>query len=1165
MLFWAWKRKLVFVMRLTLSICLLCVLQSFAIGTFSQNLKLSIKQENISVESVIQLIEDQTDYYFMYSGLVVDVKRTVDLNIKNKLIPEILDVVFKNTDVTYKINGRLIALNTDGEKSSIFFQKENITISGRITDSSGVPLPGVTVVVKGTNQGTVTNTDGSYLLANVFTDATLIFSFVGMKTQEIPVAGKTSINVVMEEDAIGIEEVIAVGYGTQKKINLTGAVSAIKSDQLEKRPVQNLDQALQGLIPGMNLSVDGGGGMLDNSLNLNIRGTGTIGEGSNASPLVLIDGIESDINMINPQDVDNISVLKDAASSAIYGSRAAFGVILITTKSGKKGKFSIRYDSNIKFNSAINLPEQMDSYTFATYVNRAAQNSGMQAPFTEDIIERIIAYQKGEITTSTVEYNGNWATYTEGANANNDIYETHFKSFVPSFEENISISGGNEKITYFVSGNYLGQNGLLRYGGDHLKRYSLNSRFSAVLSKTVSVNYSSNWIRNDYDRPSWIDESVWENDYNTIFFGDLPRRMPVNPRKDPNGYDSQVIDIIQMKDYGKNRTQNNNLRQKIGIVVEPIENWFINADGNMSLTNKFSHVDILPIYYHDVEGTPHVFGWNHPAGYTKVTEFNLYDTYLNFNLYSDFSKQFKNGHFLKTLIGFNGQLFKSRDLYGSREGIITPSVPTLNTATDNPQTSGGYRHWSTAGFFGRFNYNYKEKYLFEINGRYDGSSRFIGENRWGFFPSISLGWNIAKEDFFNFEKVNSLKLRTSWGQLGNANTTSLYPFALTVPIGLSNSSWLVNGVNQNTSSAPGMVSSSLTWERVESYNIGIDFMMLKNRLTGSFDYFNRLTKGMVGPAPELPSTLGTSVPRINNTDMKSKGWELELMWKDRINDFSYSIRGVLSDDIQKILKYPNEIGNFNTWYKGKIMGEIWGYETKGIAKTQEEMDAHISELSNGGQSSLGGNWTAGDIMYIDKNGDEKIDGGSNTLSDPGDLSVIGNSAPRLRFGLTITSEWKGFDLNLFFQGVMKRDYALPNRDVSALFWGACAGMWNSTGLVQHQDYFRPEGDPLGENLNAYYPRPLYDDLKNHHIQTRYLLDASYIRLKNIQIGYTLPAKLVQDKVGISSARIYISGENIWTGTKLTKIFDPENLDESWGTGMTYPLMKSTIIGVSINF
>lgn len=1033
-----------------------------------------------------------------------------------------------------------------------------IAVTGTVVDEKNEPMIGIGIVIKNSTTGTATDENGRFSITVPDTKSVLVFTFIGYKTQEITVGSQKQIRVVLKEDLQLLDEVVVVGYGTQKKVNVTGSVSTVNSDIIENRPITNVSQALQGVVPGLNFSVNNsGGGALDNTMNVNIRGAGTIGSGSAASPLILIDGVEGNMNTLNPNDIASISVLKDAASSSIYGSRAAFGVILITTKTGKAGRTSVSYLGNLRISDPIQIPNMMDSYTFARYFNRAASNDGQSPVFSDEMMERILAYQRGDLKEGTTANlnTGRWNSY-EGANANTNWFDEQYKSWVPSYEHNLSISGGGDKTTYLVSGNFLNQNGLIRHGEDNLKRYSINSRISTKLSNYADLNYNVKWIRTDYDRPSYM---------TPLFYHNIARRWPTNPVYDNNGYLMEGMELLQMENGGRNKEQQDELYNQIQFVFEPIKDWKIYLEGNIRTLNKFTHWDVLPIYGHDVKGNAYLASWDgRAAGQTQVSENAYKENFLTTNIYTDYSKDFESGHYFKIMGGFNAEQMKTRNVWGQKDGLISPEVPTLNTGTQNQKTGGGYAEWAVAGFFGRLNYNYKERYIAEVNLRYDGSSRFLRDKRWNFFPSFSLGWNIAREDFFGSltQHISTLKFRGSWGQLGNMNTEAWYPFFQSMPIGTQNGSWIVdNGVRPNTSNAPGIVSGAMTWETIESWNIGLDWAALNNRLTGSFDYFKRTTKNMIGPAPQLPSILGTGVPKVNNSDMESYGFELEIGWRDKIGDFSYGARFVLADDQQRVTRYPNETGNIDTWYANKMSGTIWGYETKGIAKSDAEMNAHLATLPNGGQNAMGSNWAAGDIMYQDLNGDGKIDGGSSTLSDPGDRKIIGNSTPRFKYGITLEGSWKGFDASIFFQGVAKRDYMLGG----AYFWGATGGMWQSVGFQEHWDFFRPEGDPLGANLNSYYPRPLFSTGdKNQSTQSGYLQNAAYIRLKNLQVGYAIPMNIIS-KIGLQYFRVYMSCENLWTKSDISGVFDPELLGGDWGPGKTYPLQKTISFGVNVNF
>ncbi|SKB71883.1 TonB-linked outer membrane protein, SusC/RagA family [Salegentibacter holothuriorum] len=1037
---------------------------------------------------------------------------------------------------------------------SFLFAQESITVQGKVTETdTGVPIPSANIIEKGTSNGVMTNFDGEFSI-KVPANATLSISYIGYATKEVPVQGRTNLNIQLQTEAAALEEVVVVGYGTQKKANLTGAVTTVDSDVLQSRPVPKVSQMLQGVVPGLNFQTSGLGGELNSGLNFNIRGAGTIGSGSNSAPLVLVDGMEASLDAINPQTIESITVLKDAAASAVYGSRAAFGVILVTTKDGQSGAPRVSYSNNFRFTSPIQVPEMMDSHTFALYWNEAATNAGQAPPFSQEVIDRIIQYQAGEIDYGTVpNANGDRYQYYTGSHANTDWFDELYKDFSFSQEHNLSLSGGSESTTYYTSARIVDQVGLLKYGEDRLDEYDFTGKLSTEISKHVKFNYSTRFSRNNYNKST---------QQGGLFYHNIARRWPTVPVRDPNGYFTDSSgEIIQLEDGGRTDNLTDRLFMQGQLTITPIEGWNIYAIGNYKITNMNNHVDVLPAYGYDVAGNPYPVsvGWNSP-GYSSVYEYNRKEDYFSTNIYSDYVFDINQEHNFKVMAGFNSEITKYRTIGASRSGLITPDLPTINTATDESRaTEGQYQHWSVAGFFGRLNYNFKEKYLLELNARYDGSSRFINDKRWNLFPSISAGWNIAKEDFWKWDSIQLLKLRGSYGELGNQNTSNWYPFYQSMPIGTANGGWLLNGERPNTASAPGLVSSLLTWERVTSWNVGLDMALLKNRLNLSAEYFNRKTLDMVGPAPQLPNILGTAVPRINNADMESYGFELEINWRDKIGDFNYSARGVLSDSQQKVVSYPNPTDNIWDWYNGRKMGEIWGYTTVGIAKTDEEMQNH---LANTNQSQLGSDWQAGDIMYADLNGDGEINSGNGTLDDTGDLSILGNSTPRYRFGLDLNGDFKGFDFRVFIEGFGKRDY-MPN---GPYFWGANGGMWQSAGFEEHMDYFRNEESPMVQagladvNLDAYYPRPSFRGGKNQQTQSRYIQDASYIRLKNVQLGYSF------NSYNDSRIRVYVSGENLLTFSNMIDIFDPESVGlGGWSDGKTYPYSQVLSVGLNVNF
>ena len=1043
--------------------------------------------------------------------------------------------------------------------SSVFAQN-TLTIKGVVTDSKNEPLVGATIKVKGTTHGVATDLDGKFTLPGVAKTAVLEVSYVGMQSQSILVNGQTQFKISLKDNASQLSDVVVVGYGRQKRVNLTGAVSSVDSKQLAARPVQNVSQALQGMVPGLNFSVGNGGGGLESKMGFNIRGAGTIGN-SSSSPLVLIDGVEGDMTTLAPTDIANISVLKDASASSIYGSRAAFGVILITTKSGREGKTHINYNGNVRFSTATQVPEIMDSEMFANYFNRSAKNSGSDPVFSEEIIRRIKAYKNGTIEdqykygTKLTEpsHPEIWDKYGAGW-ANTEWFGYFYDKNVPSHEHNISVSGGTKALNYYVSGGFMNQRGLLKVADDHHNRFNLTAKVNAQITKWLDLNYSLRWTREEYERPSYL---------SGLFFHNIVRRWPTNAIKDPNGYIMPHNEGLQLMDGGRTNREDDYTNQQISLIAHPLKGLTIKAENNYNTTTYFTHSEVFPIYWHDKDGNPVAAKWDDQKqpGHSEVGEQAQKVNYFAGRYFAEYAREWGK-HDFKVVAGLDLEVRKYRNLSGNKKDIITSEVPTLNTATnDKPSLSGGYNHWSTMGMFARVNYAYDSRYLVEVSLRRDGSSRFIGDKTWATFPSFSLGWNVANEDFFKPLKgtISELKLRGSWGALGNTNTNALYPWFLNLPVTAASttagSTWLINGNRQTISSAPGIVSSDLTWERVQSWNAGLDFALLDNRLHGSFDYFVRDTKDVVGPSTPLTSLLGTAQPQSNNTELQSKGWELELSWRDQIKDFRYGAKLVLSDNIVTVTKYYNPTGTLGGWYSGRREGEIWGYTTLGIAQSDNEMTEHLKKAD---QKGFGNNWAAGDIMYADLNGDGKVDNGGNTLANHGDLSIIGNSSPRYNYSITLDAAWKGFDFSVMLQGIGKRDFFTN----APYFIGANTGVWQSVGFTEHWDFWRPEGDPLGANTGAYYPRVAQNGGKNFATQTRYLQDASYMRVKNMQLGYTLPKDLTS-KFGVNSLRVYASVDNLVTFTKLSKIFDPEGLGGDYGTGKLYPLQRTWSLGLNI--
>lgn len=1081
----------------------------------------------------------------------------------------------------------------NGDELSPQTTQQQLLVTGTIKDIQDEPVIGASVVEKGTTNGVISDLDGNFSL-NVSQGAILQISYIGYITQEVKIDASEVLQITMREDIESLDEVVIVGFGVQKKVNLTGAVGTLSGDELQERPVANATQALQGLIPGLNIDVSNGS--LEGRPDINVRGTTTIGEGSSGAPLILIDGMEAELHSVNPQDIANISILKDAAASSIYGSRAPFGVILITTKSGSRdGKASINYNNSFRFGSPINKKAMMNSVDFASWINDALTNRGSGVRFDEGYMDRILTwrnatpYAPGQRITDdgTIVYSlepnsngsGQWlGGFSTGADDVN-YYDVVYKDRTFSQEHNVSASGGSDKFNYYASGSFFDQNGLLNMGEEDLQRFTATAKISSELTKWLMLNMNVRFTREDYVRPAALTDYLYE----ALAF----KAWPILPLYDRNGhlYYSDDTSVAALEEGGSDTKQTDHVYMQTGLVIEPVKNWKTSVDFNYRIKSANRHWDKQPYINHDLNETPY-----YRNNSSNVHEDFLKENYFNFNARSEYSFSLDGSHNFHVLGGFQAENL-NQTLFGlQRNGIMIAGKPEVDLTSGlnpdgspiTPSTNGARNEWSTVGFFGRLNYDYKGRYLFEANVRADGSSRFRKGSQWKTFPSMSVGWNIAEEAFFESVRntVDMLKIRGSYGSLGNQNTDNWYYTYQTLGVGSSNGGWMQGGRRPNTATAPGLVSESLTWETIETYNIGLDWGLLRNRLSGSFDFYVRNTNDMVGNAPALPNILGTAVPKTNNTDLRTTGWELSVMWRDALkNGLSYSAKFLLSDSRSKILRYPNNPTNsINTYIEGRYINEIWGYETIGIAKTDEEMNTHLDQLDANyqakhgvapetprqGQNPIGNDWKAGDIMYKDVDGDGVITKGTETLGGVGDKILIGNHTSRYRFGIDLSAAWKGFDVRVFFQGVMKRDYWQG----SAYMFGFTGDLWNSAGIKGVDNYFRDENTwsvkegYASANVDAYLPRPLEGTGKNLQAQTKYLQDASYVRLKNFQVGYTLPSAWMM-KWGIQKIRVYFSGENLFTLTRLDEQFDPETIGTRNGNG--YPLSMTLSGGLSLTF
>lgn len=1040
-----------------------------------------------------------------------------------------------------------------------------ITVSGQVSDANGI-LPGANIVIKGTTKGTLSDLDGKYTLVDVGPDATLIFSYIGYKTAEIPVNGRNSIDVLMEEESGGLDEVVVIGYGSQKKENLTGSVDVVSGDRLKDRSANNVSDLIKGTSPNLNISMGMRGGEPGASSNWNIRGMGSL-EG-NASPLILVDGVEMNVNNIDPESIESISILKDASAAAVYGSRAPFGVILITTKKGSKnGGLNVQYSNNLAFGKAVRLPSFVDSYTWATAYNQAAANAGINAIYSDEQMDRIRGYIDGSYP---YEYdpenpiNNIWAGRRNG-NANYDWPHVLMGNTAFNQKHNVNISGGNEKNQFYVSGGYVEQNGLYNWGNDKFQRYNFMTNYNTEITSWLKFNSSVKYAYNKSDYPMGYTTVGREHLFDGMF-----TFAPMMPFYNINGTVQSPL-VRNLQSSGRDKGFTNDFFITLGGELEPIKGWKTVFTFNHNNQGYRSTSNPKPV---PVELGTGEFGNIGKAvlGYQSSFSQNIYTM---MNAVTSYETNFGD-HYFKALAGYEQEYRFYTGLTGTGSNLISGEVPSISTSLGERSLDDLIYHWATQGVFSRVNYNYKEKYLFEFSARYNGSSRFSPDNRWGFFPSGSIGYAISEENFWDPIRgfADFFKIRASYGALGNQNVTTSgsqnvrnYRYLSTIPTG-SQLNWIINNERPAYASVPALISSDLTWETITSVNVGLDAGFLDNRLNLTFDWYNRVTSDMVGPAFSLPYQLGSAAPRTNNAELSTKGYELVISWKNNPSvDFSYNASLSFGDNRSKILKYRNDEGIIDNWYEGKIVGEVWGLESDGLIQTAGE------EMAD--QSRYHSQWGPGDMKYRDLNGDGVINEGQRTLANHGDLTIIGNTQPRYNIGITGGMTWKNLDFSMFWQGVGRQDY-YPDLN-SSIFWGAIAN-WPGSAMFKDSynlDYWRPadETNFLGPNTDSFLPKPYFtaETNKNRQVQSQYLISAAYLRLRNLQIGYTIPDELL-NRVNISRLRIYFSGENLLLLTSLPKVMDPETMiasDPSFGgyrtTGQIYPNTKSFSFGLNLTF
>jgi TonB-linked SusC/RagA family outer membrane protein len=1055
---------------------------------------------------------------------------------------------------------------------------ETGNVAGVVTDATTrQPVAGASVMLLGTTRGTITSADGRFLLVSVPAGSQTVrvrmMGYASMeRTVEVVTGRMALVNFEIAPEAVALTEVVAVGYGTQRRGHLTGAVDQVGGEMLENRSVPNLTQGLQGVIPNVNIRPLDGKPI--QAPQINVRGTTSIGQGGNA--LVLIDGVEGDPSMVNPHDIESVSVLKDASSAAVYGARGAFGVILITTKRPVRDRFTITYGSNYgRRQPTVPANYVIDGYTWARMFNESffnwegtlPQNVNKTMVFSQEYLAELERRSKNPVLPRTeIGPDGRYVYYES-----TDWYGLLYKESLPSVEQNLSISGSTDRASFLVSGRYLGQDGLFRFSSDDYRMLNLRATSSLQIFPWLQVDNNLNVSNRTYYNPLNVGEGggIWRN------LAD--EGHPLSPLLNPDGTltHSSAYTVGDLY-YGKNgmNLERGLFRNTTGATARLFHDR-LTLKGDFSF-QRSSDDELRRRVEIPYSRAPGVVEW-------LGTQFNdLRNTsdkrlYLAGNLYGDYQNVFRNRHRVNAVLGTNYEESSFERLQAQRNGLIFPDARNINLALGQSiVTSGNYEKWQILGGFYRLNYIFDERYLLEFNGRYDGSSKFPENERYAFFPSFSAGWRISNERFWKVSPrlVSDLKLRGSYGSMGNGNIGA---YAFQEIFNIQQSSRILNGLQPRTTSAPSVLPDGLTWETVTTRNAGLDLDMIGGRLQFTGDVYRRLTTDMYTIGMTLPAIFGATSPRGNYADLKTDGWEATLAWRDGFRlagrPFGYNLRLSLADHQSTILKYNNPDRFLNDYYAGMKVGEIWGFITEGFFTSEAEIAAHANQSLYRSHSS--GKIQVGDIKLRDVNGDGTINMGDNTVDNPGDRVIIGNSTPRYRFGVNLGANWGSLFFSTFLQGVGKQDW-YPIAESNA-FWG---------------QYNRPYGDIPSwhlkpgmiwspENPNSFFPR-YASRLANRNEgilrqpQSKYVMNAAYVRLRNIQLGYNLPPNLAR-RLRTDAARIYVSGDNLWTWSPLYRTvnnIDVENAtapsDQMFtsgnaGDGYNYPLLKGINVGMSLTF
>ena len=1115
----------------------LVVCLSFAVWTVPLSAQVTVDIDSMPLTEALKKLEEQTGYSFFYSNVLPDKDAVVSVKSNNKDIAAVMDQLLDGLAVSYKINeDKQIALYADEPEVVEQTKPTERTVSGVVYDSDGLPVIGAGVMVKGSLHGTVTDEDGRWTLELEDDNVTLEISSMGYQSQSVAVKGRSDFTVTLTSDTQYLDEVVVVGYGTQKKVNLTGSVSMVTSEDMASRPVSNMSSGLQGLLPGVTV-VNASGQPGESGTTIRVRGVGTIG---NANPLILIDGIEGDLSTINPEDIESVSVLKDAASASIYGARAANGVLLVTTKKMNDNPGAAKDNAKVTFGAyagiqtPTRLPQMCDAIEFMTLDNEARQNVGTAIGWLEDSFKKV---------TDNTDPN-----YF----ANTDWLDEVLNSYAPQQNYSLSLNGGIGSSGYMLSYRYFDQKGLTVGSSTgeqrHNVRFKMNTRLIDRLTLSSNISYTSRKVTSPINSLTSGGGAI----YNAM------RIAPNAPVRYTDGTwaygGGNTNPVAILNDGGRSNVSTEEFSLLEVLKLDILKGWDVTATYNLTSTNGYKDILKKTITFVNPEDKS-VNVYASPNSLKNVDLKNVQQTFI---IQSNFDITFGK-HNVSGVAGMSQEWYEARMFEASRTNLSTEFEPTLNLGDPSTMSNNAtYSSWALRSGFGRVSYNYDERYLLEANIRYDLSSRFHKSVRGGWFPSVSAGWRISEEHFMSFAKpiVDNLKIRGSWGMLGNQYVgSSDYPYMSVLEAFTSGLSLI--GTSASTGYAPSTLANpNLTWEHIKMVNAGVDVALLQNRLTMSFDWFNKDTEGILLKL-NYPAQIGPKPSEQNAGKVNNRGWEFDLNWRDQRGEFYYGIGFNISDVKNKIVDLAGnapDLSGYQIRMVGYPIDAFYGYKAIGLMTPE---DFKISDTQNHNYSLpkvpviLGNDYQPGDIKYEDISGpDGKPDG---RITPEYDKVVLGSNIPRYTYTVRGDLGWKGIDFSFVIQGVGKCDGYLE---------GTARHAFQDMAAYPQKVHLERYNVVTNPNPDALYPRLTYNTGFNQNTFSTYWMEnASYMRLKNVQIGYTFPEKWMK-KARIDNLRVYLSGDNLLTVSDFFYAYDPETPVSKGGY---YPQVKTVVLGLNITF